>query len=809
MLGEAVGFGRALRAARLAVDLGAAADFARALTLVDIGDREQVRGAGAAIFTRRRDDREIYDAVFERWWRRRASRMPGTFEPPSMPDPHAPAEAEEGRRRPARSAASRPSSQRPDERGVPIPSSGDDEDDESPIEGIVVAPDAYSQGEVLRHREFDRMTPAELREAERLVDALVPHLERRRTRRYELHSHGRRLAPRAMFRRNLGTGGQFVDWVWRRPIREPRSLVVICDISGSMERHSRLLLRFVQALSAASEVRTESFVFGTRLTRVTRLLRDRDRDRALGRVSDAVNDWAGGTRIGESFRTFNQKWARRTLRTSGVVIVVSDGWDRGDPALVATETARLRRNCHRLDLAQPAGRHARLPAARRRDAGGLSVHRRLPRRRDRREPGTPGRDPRRRPGDRHPSGQRGGRPCGTPRRGRAGRPGGAGRRGRHADRSIRTEADPMKELLDTLDTWTGDGVDIGRAVVVRTFGSAPRPEGAVLLYAADGRIAGSVSGGCVEGAAAEEIDKARASGHARVIRYGISDEQAWDVGLACGGTIDVLVEPVAPAAVVAAARASLGAGGHGSAVVTPLPADSPPGVFGPHEPGEGAPPVPELVLHDDGRLEGSLGSPELDGQLVEAAGEALKRGLSRTVELGGRSLFVEVFPVRPRLVVVGAVEVARSLVRLARELGFETVVIDGRSSFATPERFPDVDRLIVGWPDEVADEIGLGPNDAVAVLTHDVKFDEPAIVEALRRGCRYVGAVGSKKTQGDRRARLLEAGVSESELAKLRGPVGLDLGGRAPAETALAILAEIVAERYGGSGVPLRQRAVA
>jgi xanthine dehydrogenase accessory factor len=155
------------------------------------------------------------------------------------------------------------------------------------------------------------------------------------------------------------------------------------------------------------------------------------------------------------------------------------------------------------------------------------------------------------------------------------------------------------------------------------------------------------------------------------------------------------------------------------------------------------------------------------------------------------------------------VEVARSLVRLARELGFETVVIDGRASFATTERFPDVDQLIVGWPDEVADEIGLGPNDAVAVLTHDVKFDEPAIVEALRRGCRYVGAVGSKKTQGDRRARLLEAGVSEAALTQLRGPVGLDLGGRAPAETALAILAEIVAERYGGSGVPLRQRAVA
>jgi len=361
----------------------------------------------------------------------------------------------------------------------------------------------------------------------------------------------------------------------------------------------------------------------------------------------------------------------------------------------------------------------------------------------------------------------------------------------------------MKELLETFASWDAAGAEIGRAVVVRTFGSAPRPEGAVLLYAADGRIAGSVSGGCVEGAAAEEIEHARASGHARVIRYGISDEQAWDVGLACGGTIDVLVEPSMPVAVVLAAQASIGAGGHGSAVITPLPVDSPPSVFGPHEPGVGAPPEAELTVREDGTLTGSLGSPAADTALVAAATEALRSGLSRTVEIGDRSLFIEVFPVRPRLVVVGGVEVARSLVRLARELGFETVVVDGREAFATAERFPDVDRLIVGWPDEVAEEIGLGPNDAVAVLSHDVKFDEPAIVEALRRGCRYVGAVGSRKTQGDRRARLLEAGVSEADMGRLRGPVGLDLGGRAPAETALAILAEVVAERYGGSGRPM------
>jgi uncharacterized protein with von Willebrand factor type A (vWA) domain len=216
-----------------------------------------------------------------------------------------------------------------------------------------MSPEAYSQLESLRHREFDRMTPAELRDAERLVDLLEPNLEKRRTRRYELHPHGRRLAPRAMFRRNLSNGGETVAWVWRRPVKRPRPLVVLCDISGSMERHSRLLLRFVQALAASNAVKTESFVFGTRLTRVTRILRDKDRDRALAKVADAVVDWAGGTRIGESFHEFNVKWARRTLRSSGIVIVVSDGWDRGDPALVAVETARLRRNCHRLVWLNP------------------------------------------------------------------------------------------------------------------------------------------------------------------------------------------------------------------------------------------------------------------------------------------------------------------------------------------------------------------------------------------------------------------------------------------------------------------------
>jgi xanthine dehydrogenase accessory factor len=366
----------------------------------------------------------------------------------------------------------------------------------------------------------------------------------------------------------------------------------------------------------------------------------------------------------------------------------------------------------------------------------------------------------------------------------------------------------MREVLDALATWRAEGVPVGRAVVVRTFGSAPRPEGAVMLATADGRLAGSVSGGCVEGAAFEEIERARASGRARVVRYGISDEQAWDVGLACGGTIDVLVEPVVADAVEVGAR-SPESRAEGVVVVTPLPADSPPAEFGPHEPGDGAAPGPKLVVHEDGRLEGSLGSPDDDQALVGAAREALLRGASRTVTIGDRQLFVEAFPRQPRLVVVGAVEIARSLARLAHELGYEVVVVDGRPAFATAERFPPdaVDRLVVGWPDEVADDIGLGPADAVAVLSHDVKFDEPAIVEAIRRGCRYVGAVGSRKTQADRMARLRDAGLTDEQLERLRGPIGLDLGGRSPAETALAILAEIVAERYAGSGLPMRDKA--
>ncbi len=350
LLGAAVAFGRELRREGAGRRPRRRRRLARALTLVDLSDRGQVHGAGEAVFVRRRDDREVYGRVFERFWRMRRLRLPWDLPPPPIVRADGLPTDDDGE--PTGETDERAANDLV-VRGVPVPGDAEEADDAADAEAHAVAPDAYSASDLFRHRDFDRMTAAELRDAERLVDLLTPRLEQRRTRRHELHHHGRRLAPRAMFRRNIATGGQLTEWVWRRHVRRPRPLVVLCDISGSMERHSRLLLRFVQALSAASEVRTESFVFGTRLTRVTRLLRDRDRDRALARVANAVTDWAGGTRIGESFREFNLRWARRTLRSSGVVIVVSDGWDRGDPTLVATETARLRRQCHRLVWLNP------------------------------------------------------------------------------------------------------------------------------------------------------------------------------------------------------------------------------------------------------------------------------------------------------------------------------------------------------------------------------------------------------------------------------------------------------------------------
>jgi xanthine dehydrogenase accessory factor len=352
----------------------------------------------------------------------------------------------------------------------------------------------------------------------------------------------------------------------------------------------------------------------------------------------------------------------------------------------------------------------------------------------------------------------------------------------------------MRDLLDTLGAWDASGHRAGRAVVIRVSGGAPFREGATLLVADDGRLAGGVSGGCVEAEAAEAIEAARAAGARRVLRLGIADETAWSAGLACGGSIDVLVEPEVPPEVRAAA-----AGPGEVAVATALP-----------EPDRGeAAAVPPIVVGPEGIRSGTLGDSRLDAALVAAVRELLARAVSGTVTLGGREVFVEVFAAPPRLVIVGAGPVAVHLVRLAHELSFRTAVVDARGAFATRERFPLADQVVVGWADDVADEVGIDVDAFVAVLTHDPKVDDPAIMLALRRGARYVGAIGSRNTQRGRRARLREAGMSEEQVARLRGPVGLDLGGRTPVEIALAVIAEIVAVRRGGSGLPLTENPAA
>lgn len=343
----AVRFASALRTAGLRADMGAVLGFARALTVLDSLSEVYVRAAGAVFFVNRPEERARYDAAFDAFWLDRRRSDLG-------PDTHTAGGGGSGTPRDAADDV-------PSTPGT-VAGSGAGEElvaDESPeTEGA--SPDAadvssamaYSAAEALRARSFDAMSHEELRDAARLVDEIRPRLERRRTRRYRLHDEGSVLAPRQMMRRSLSTLGDPLTWVWRRRRTRPRPIVAICDVSGSMERHSRFALRFVHALTRM-DVRTESFVFGTRLTRITPHLRHRDADRALREVAAAVRDWAGGTQIGAALHVFNREWGRRVLRSSAVVMIVSDGWDRGDPGIVSAEMDLLRRRCHRIIWLNP------------------------------------------------------------------------------------------------------------------------------------------------------------------------------------------------------------------------------------------------------------------------------------------------------------------------------------------------------------------------------------------------------------------------------------------------------------------------
>jgi xanthine dehydrogenase accessory factor len=333
----------------------------------------------------------------------------------------------------------------------------------------------------------------------------------------------------------------------------------------------------------------------------------------------------------------------------------------------------------------------------------------------------------------------------------------------------------MRDVLSDIERWRAEKQPVAIATVVETWGSAPRPAGGKMALTADGRIAGSVSGGCVENAVVEAGKKTLASGKPQLLHFGVSDDTAWSVGLACGGSLDVFVESLDPALfepVDAAIR-----GEKPVAVATVI--RGPEGEVG-----------RKLVLLEDGGVRG-----EIDEAALSEARAALSEGASRRVKSEAREIFVDVLLPAPRLVIVGGVHIAVTLVSLAKTLGFRTILVDPREAFGNTKRFPHADEIVNDWPDKALARIGPDGSTAIAVLTHDPKLDDPALLTALPGRAFYVGALGSKRTQEKRRSRLVEAGIAEGALARLHGPIGLPLGGRSPEEIAVAILAEIVAAK--------------
>jgi len=378
----------------------------------------------------------------------------------------------------------------------------------------------------------------------------------------------------------------------------------------------------------------------------------------------------------------------------------------------------------------------------------------------------------------------------------------------------------VRDILDPISKWWDAGEKFGLATVVRTFSSAPREPGAAMAVSVGGEAVGSVSGGCVEAAVYELASEARASGQAVLQTYGISDDDAFAVGLTCGGIIDIFVEPVSRdrfpwlGEVAAAVRAD-----EPVAVATVIAG---PGRIGARRmiwaagaPGPaGGAPGPDAAAAR--RSSGTLGSTgRLDQAVDDDARGMLAQGLTGVRRYGPDgerrrdelSVFVQSFAPSPRMLVFGAIDFAAAVARAGKFLGYRVTVCDARPVFATRARFPDADEVVTDWPHRyLAGQFaghGVDSRTVICVLTHDPKFDVPLLEVALRTPAAYVGAMGSRRTHDDRLARLREAGLSEAELARLRSPIGLDLGARTPEETAVAIAAELIQLRWGGSGHPL------
>ncbi|MFI5748207.1 XdhC family protein [Streptomyces sp. NPDC051644] len=356
----------------------------------------------------------------------------------------------------------------------------------------------------------------------------------------------------------------------------------------------------------------------------------------------------------------------------------------------------------------------------------------------------------------------------------------------------------MRELLSELRAWHEAGTPFALATVVSVRGSAPRAPGAMMAVTADGAVAGSVSGGCVEGAVYEVAGEVLATGSPQLQTYGISDDEAFGVGLTCGGTIEVFVGSFASAADRARLREVADSIGRDEpvAVATVLSGEAEPGAC--------------LVVRAR-TTQGTLGDEGLDSAVTDDARGLLAQGATGTLRYGahGRrrmqevSVFVQTYAPPPRMLVFGAIDHAAATARMGSFLGYRVTVCDARPAFATRERFPTADEVICAWPHTYLGTTDIDERTVICVLTHDPKFDVPLLVAALRTPAAYIGVMGSRRTHLDRAARLREAGVDAAELARLASPVGLDLGARTPEETAVSIAAEIIQHRWGGTGRPL------
>ena len=342
----------------------------------------------------------------------------------------------------------------------------------------------------------------------------------------------------------------------------------------------------------------------------------------------------------------------------------------------------------------------------------------------------------------------------------------------------------MNDILADLDLWRSEGEEIALATVVEVRRSAPRPPGARLCVTRSGRMSGSVSGGCVEADVFERAMQVLDSGKPEVANYGIADELGFEVGLSCGGSIDVLIEPFVSDEEWEALRRLV----EGQKPVVHAIGLAPAPLLG-----------RELVTPVEGQAVGSI-SHSLDSHIAKEAGRLLQTGGTNVITLPWEGeqarVFVEAFLPSPRLLIVGATHAAVSLCRLASEVGFEVTVIDARSVLATDERFPDAKRIIHAWPEEALAQVTLDGYSSLVVLTHDPKFDVPALACALKSEARYIGAQGSRVTHEGRKRHLREQGFSDADFARIRAPIGLDIGSRTPAELAVSILAEVLAVRY-------------